>query len=88
MLPIRVLLFCWLLCMVVLVNAYTGVLTAIMTVPLFEPIVNSMGEYAKSPTHKMIVVQNTLLANQILVLGLYHYKRLHKNVLINCLDRY
>ena len=38
----------WLLCMVVLVNAYAGVLTSLLTVPKLEPIVNTLQELVEN----------------------------------------
>ena len=42
----KILIGFWLISMVVLINAYAGVMTALLTVPKLEPIVNTLEEAA------------------------------------------
>ena len=69
MFALRILLGAWLLMMIVLVNAYAGVMTALLTVPKMEPIaVNSLEELAASNKLKLTVAVNTIPANTFLVI--------------------
>jgi len=43
---LKILVGVWLISMVVLINAYAGVMTALLTVPKLMPIVNSLEEAA------------------------------------------
>ena len=55
--------------MIVLVNAYAGCMTALMTLTKLEPIaVNSLEELANSNKIKLTVAKNTVPANIFLVI--------------------
>lgn len=58
----------WLLAMIVLVNAYTGVLTAILTVPILEPTVKTLEELALTQRYRLTVEKKLLMATQIMVM--------------------
>ena len=62
----RILVGLWLLCMVVLVNAYAGVLTALLTVPKLEPIANTLQE-AVAQNRKFTLEPNTTLITTFMV---------------------
>lgn len=54
--------------MVVIINAYTGVLTAILAAPKLETTVNTLDELANRKRHlKLTVEEGSSLANQFLV---------------------
>lgn len=53
--------------MIVIVNAYTGVLTAILTVPKLEKTVDSLEELAYSNRLKLTVEDNSAMALVFLV---------------------
>ena len=68
-LSLRILLGCWLLMVVVLINAYTGTLTSHMTVPKWKPIPESLEELAKmSKDYKITIKDSHLLADSFLVM--------------------
>lgn len=48
MTSLKLLVGIWLLCMVVLINAYSGVLTSLLAVPKLEPIVKTLQEVAEN----------------------------------------
>lgn len=56
--------------MVVVVYAYTGVLTAYLTLPKLEPTVDTFEQLASSRRFRITVEKDTLLANQIMVTSL------------------
>lgn len=68
---VRIAIVVWLLAMVVLVYAYTGVLTAMLTVPVLDPTVKSLREVATSGRYRLIIEKSLLLANQIWVKHYY-----------------
>ena len=73
MFALRILLGAWLLMMIVLVNAYAGVMTALLTVTKMEPIaVNSLEELAASNKLKLTIAVNTIPANTFLVIP-FHF---------------
>ncbi len=53
--------------MVVLINAYTGVLTSYMTVPKLKPIPQSLEQLASMKEYKVSVIKDSVLANSFLV---------------------
>lgn len=57
----------WLLCIVVLINAYSGVLTSLLTVPKLKPIVITLKEVAESDTLRMTTERGSVLAKTVLV---------------------
>ncbi len=57
----------WLLCMVVLVNAYSGVLTSLLTVPKLEPIASTLKEVADSDTLRVTLERASMFAISFLV---------------------
>ena len=73
-LAFRILLGSWLLMMIVLVNAYAGCMTALMTVTKLEPIVvNSLEELANNSKVKLTVAVNTVPANTFLVILIFKF---------------
>lgn len=48
MTSLKLLVGIWLLCMVVLINAYSSVLTSLLAVPKLEPIVKTLQEVAEN----------------------------------------
>lgn len=71
---IRLVLSAWLLSMVVIVYAYTGVLTAYLTVQKLEPTVDTFEQLASSNCRFRITVEkDTLFSNQIMVTLLVHF---------------
>ena len=69
----KILVGIWLLCMVVLVNAYSGVLTSLLTVSKLGPIVNTLQELVENKylglgevsIERISVVTQDLLVNLI-----------------------
>jgi len=61
----------WLLMMIVLVNSYTGVLTAYMAIPKLNSIPQTLEELATSKEYKVSVQKNQLLADAFLVFIIY-----------------
>ena len=57
----------WLLCMIVLVNAYSGGLTSLLTVPKLEPIANTLKDVAESNTLRLTVERASIFAINFLV---------------------
>lgn len=57
----------WLLTMIILVNAYTGTLTAFLTVPKLKPTVDTFEELANSQEKTLIIEPNTALSIKIMV---------------------
>lgn len=64
----RIVVASWLLSMVVLVYAYTGVFTSIMAVPKLEPTINSFEELVKSTRFKLTMEKQTEQTGQIMVI--------------------
>ena len=54
--------------MVVLINAYSGVFTSIMTIPKLEPIIENMDQLAASQKFKLAVPKDIAITKQILVI--------------------
>ena len=52
--------------MVVLINAYTGVLTAMMTAPKWEPIVESLEDIAQSSHLKLTIEKASFITSELL----------------------
>ena len=68
-LSLRILLGCWLLMMVVIMNAYTSTLTSNMTVPKWKPIPKSLKELAEmGQDYQVTIIDNYLLGNYFLVI--------------------
>jgi len=57
----------WLLMMVVIINAYTGVLTSLMAVPKLKSIPQSLEELAEMKEYKVTIQKNQILADAFLV---------------------
>ena len=70
-LSLRIVLGFWLLMMIVLINAYTGVLTSLLTVPKLKPIPQSLEELAAMKDYRVTINKNHLLAIAFLVNILY-----------------
>jgi len=74
----------WLLMMVVVINAYTGVLTSLMSVPKLKSIPQSLKELAEMKEYKPTIQKNQILAEAFLVNNLYsipglaHFKKYQK----------
>ena len=66
---LRVILTCWLLAIVVLINAYKSVLISYLTIPKLKPIPQSLEELAAMKEYRITIMKNTLLANSIFVLS-------------------
>ena len=56
--------------MVVMVYGYTGLLTSLLTVPKFEPIITRLEELASSNRFRVTRDYNTELTNRFLVKAL------------------
>lgn len=54
--------------MVVIIYAYTGLLTAMLTIPKFEPVINTFEELAASSRFKITQVDEGSLTTSILVI--------------------
>jgi len=63
----RLMLGLWLLMMIVIINAYTGVLTSLMVVPKLKPIPQSLQELAEMKEYKVTIQKNQILADAFLV---------------------
>ncbi len=53
--------------MVVLINAYSGVLTSLLTVPKLEPIANTLKEVAESGKLRLTLEKGSGVAKNVLV---------------------
>ncbi len=53
--------------MVVLVFAYTGVLTSLLSVPKLEPIVNTVDDLAEGGKLRITIEKNTQTSREFLV---------------------
>ncbi len=63
----KILVGIWLLCMVVLVLAYTGVLTSLLTVPKLEPIVTTVDELVDDGKLRITLEKNIQMSREFLV---------------------
>ena len=63
----KILVGIWLLCMVVLVFAYTGVLTSLLCVPKLEPIFNTVEDLAEGGKLRITIEKNIQLHREFLV---------------------
>ena len=63
----KILVGVWLLCMVVLINAYSGVLTSLLTVPKLEPIANTMNGLLESNVLRVTIEKNGGYSRRFLV---------------------
>ena len=61
----------WLLSMVVLVNAFFGVFTSLMAVPMLEPTVDTLDEVVANGQFKVTMEKGTTLASTFLVRDIY-----------------
>ena len=68
LLSLRLSVGIWLLAMIVLVNAYTGTLTAFLTVPKLKPTINTFEELANSKERTLIIEPDADLAFKFMVL--------------------
>jgi ionotropic glutamate receptor len=59
----------WLLSMVVLVNAYSGVLTSLLTVPKLKPIARTLKDVADNKELKVTVEKNGVFDVKLLVVS-------------------
>ena len=57
----------WLLVTIVLANAYAGTLFSFLSVAKLEPIINSLGELAKSTEIQLITPTSTVWISLIMV---------------------
>ena len=73
LLPVRIVMGVWLLAMVVLVNAYAGLLTACMTVPKLKPTVETFKDLVDNHQMKVTIELNSDLSYQFLVIHLSLY---------------
>ncbi len=64
----KILVAFWLLSMVVIVFAYTGVLTSLLSVPKLEPTVNTVENLANDGKLRMTIEKKTLNGRELLVL--------------------
>ena len=68
-LSLRILLGCWLLMVVVLINAYNGTLTSHMTVPKLKPIPESLEALTKmNKDYKITIKDSDFPADSFLVM--------------------
>ncbi len=63
----------WLLCMVVLINAYTGTFTARLAVTKLEPTLETFEDLAVSTVLKMTVELNSDIEYKALVMKVHKY---------------
>jgi len=68
--------------MVVLINSYAGVMTALLTVPKLEPIANTVEE-AVVQNRKFTLEQNRTLTRQFMVLYMYIFLYHERASIIN-----
>lgn len=57
----------WVLVMIVIINAYAGLLTAFLTVPKLEPTVETFEDLVNRPGWSVTIDRNNDLANKFLV---------------------
>ena len=63
----RILIGLWLLSMVVITYAYTGVLTSMLASPKLEPTVDSLDELVKGEKFRLTLEKKTFFSIQALV---------------------
>lgn len=63
----RVLAGAWVLCAMVLVNSYTGIVTSALTTPRMKQPINTLEELAVSNEVKIVLRSDTAIGVQILV---------------------
>jgi len=63
----RLLAGAWVLCAMVLVNSYTGIVTSSLTTPKMKPPINTLEELAASTEVKIVLRSDTSTGVQILV---------------------
>lgn len=66
--PLRIVVACWAICMIVVVNAYVGVLTAILASPKLEKTVDTLEELANSRRFRLTIEDSSSMALQFLVI--------------------
>lgn len=67
-LHVRITATAWLLAMVVFIYAYSGLLTAMLTVPRLEPIINTLEDLASSSRFRITKeIYEGVLTTQMLV---------------------
>ncbi len=59
--------------MIVLINAYFGVMTSLLTVPKLESIVSTVEEVAKSDVLRLTVEKNVFWSDIFLVIYIYQH---------------
>ena len=67
-LPLRIVISAWLLSMVVLINAYAGVLTSFLTVPKLEKVVDTLEQVVEGGKFRVTAEKGTLLTHTFLVM--------------------
>ncbi len=55
--------------MVVLINAYSGVLTSLLTVPKLQPIAKTLEEVAEKNVLRLTIEKNTYFSEMFLVIN-------------------
>ncbi len=60
----KILVGFWLISMVVLINAYTSVMTALLTVPKLEPIANTLEEAAMQ--NRLVTIETNTPMSRII----------------------
>ncbi|EFX85933.1 hypothetical protein DAPPUDRAFT_237374 [Daphnia pulex] len=65
-LSFRVLTGVWVLCAMVLVNCYTGIVTSSLTTPKMKPTINSFEDLAASKDIRIVLRSDTSMGDQIL----------------------
>lgn len=63
----RIVIVLWLLPMFIMIYAYTGTLTAFLTIPKLEPIVTNLKELADSSRFRLTIEESTQMADIIFV---------------------
>jgi hypothetical protein len=58
----------WLLAAMVLVNSYSGTVVSHLTAPRMMPSINTLDDLATSENTGVIVIDNTLIAQDIMVI--------------------
>ena len=67
--------------MVVLINAYSGVLTSLLTIPKLNPIANTMKEVTESKELRVTVEKNLPMSKKFLVYSYLNcYFKLHEAI--------
>jgi len=83
--PLRLMLGLWLLMMIVIINAYTGVLTSLMVAPTLKPIPQSLQELAEMKEYKVTIQKNQILADAFLVYFKYNtFNKVLVYITISC----